>query len=505
MKIPPKKPQFLKPIHKGFKHGLKIPIGFLKYLKGHEQHEHAILRSVGKTWLVKVNGWRLEEGWKKFAKENDLQLGDMLVFRHEGDMEFEVSIFDSSHCDREYAEYLQQEAGFNNVEETCKKFEFKGKSNLCIMSSGEALPYAEAGTYSPCSRSHFECIVKPYCITHSYLRLPKHFAMENGIFNKKCDVIIRDERQRSWKLRLATHDCRVHLLGGWSEFRIANDLNVGDYMMFEVIANGEKPIWKFRDKPNANIVSTRKAFPKEEFATCSSFSQSHVECIVRPYCLKRNYYRLPRGFARANGLINNKCGLVIRDERQRSWNLRIDTYGYGVYIAKGWRKFRAENDLKQGDRMMFEVVSNGEKPIWKYNATNTNKNKNKNKNKPFAQSHFVCIIRPYCLINDFLYIPTKIAHAYRLTNKKCDLVIRDDRRERSWNVKLRSFGNSVCIKGGWREFRDANCLKEGDCIMFEVVSNGENTTWKYNGKISTKDHKKPIDKDNVKKLVMGKH
>ncbi|WMV40360.1 hypothetical protein MTR67_033745 [Solanum verrucosum] len=126
MKIPPKKPQFFKPIQKGFKHGLKIPIGFLKYLKGHDQHEHALLRRAGKTWLVMLNGWRLEEGWKEFAKENDLQLGDMLVFRHEGDMEFEVSIFDSSHCDREYAEYLQQEAGFSNVEETCKKFEFKG-------------------------------------------------------------------------------------------------------------------------------------------------------------------------------------------------------------------------------------------------------------------------------------------------------------------------------------------------------------------------------------------
>lgn len=78
------------------------------------------------------------------------------------------------------------------------------------------------------------------------------------------------------------------------------------------------------------------------------------------------FQRLPRGFAWANGLINTKCGLVIRDERQRSWNLRIDTYGYGVYIAKGWSKFRVENDLKEGDRMMFEVVSNGEKPIWKF-------------------------------------------------------------------------------------------------------------------------------------------
>lgn len=62
-------------------------------------------------------------------EENDLQLGDLLVFRHEGNMEFEVSIFDSSHCDREYAEYVQEEGGggVRTVEEISKKFEFKGK------------------------------------------------------------------------------------------------------------------------------------------------------------------------------------------------------------------------------------------------------------------------------------------------------------------------------------------------------------------------------------------
>lgn len=67
MKIPPKTPQFFKPILKGFKNGIKIPTGFLKYLKGHDHIEHAILRRVGKMWLVKVNGWRLEDGWKKFC------------------------------------------------------------------------------------------------------------------------------------------------------------------------------------------------------------------------------------------------------------------------------------------------------------------------------------------------------------------------------------------------------------------------------------------------------
>ncbi|CAN4077179.1 unnamed protein product [Withania somnifera] len=100
MEIPPKKPHFFKPILPGFKNGLKIPTGFLKYLKGHGRIEHVVLKRSGKKWLVKVNGQRLEDGWQKFAEEHDLQLGDFLIFRHEGDMDFDVYIFDSTHCDR---------------------------------------------------------------------------------------------------------------------------------------------------------------------------------------------------------------------------------------------------------------------------------------------------------------------------------------------------------------------------------------------------------------------
>ncbi|XP_059315655.1 B3 domain-containing protein REM6-like [Lycium ferocissimum] len=121
MKVPPRKPRFFKPILPGFKNGLKIPTGFLKYLKGHSHIKRAVLRSDGKKWLVKLNGYRLEDGWKKFVEELNLQLGDLLIFRHEGDMEFEVSIFDSSHLDREYGAEEARTPG-----ETSKKREFKG-------------------------------------------------------------------------------------------------------------------------------------------------------------------------------------------------------------------------------------------------------------------------------------------------------------------------------------------------------------------------------------------
>ncbi|XP_070021455.1 B3 domain-containing protein REM10-like isoform X2 [Nicotiana sylvestris] len=250
MKIPPKKPHFFKPILPGFKHGLtrgvalmvstlhfqpkgcefespqeqgegllggkyaeglsktaslprKIPRGFLKYLKGHEDIEHAVLRRVSKQWQVKVNGRRLEDGWEKFAEEHDLQLGDLLVFRHEGNMEFEVSIFDSSHCDREYSEYLQQEEEeeeANNVEETSKNLEFEERPSPSI----ELSDHAEAATHKPFGHSSFVCTIKPYCLTYGFLYVPKHFASANGFkTNKKCSLIIKDERQNSWTLRLS--------------------------------------------------------------------------------------------------------------------------------------------------------------------------------------------------------------------------------------------------------------------------------------------------------------
>lgn len=68
----------------------KIPIAFSKHLKGCNQ-EHVILRRAGKKWWVKVNGWLLGEDWGNFVEDHDLQLGDLLIFKYEGEMEFKVS------------------------------------------------------------------------------------------------------------------------------------------------------------------------------------------------------------------------------------------------------------------------------------------------------------------------------------------------------------------------------------------------------------------------------
>lgn len=113
----------------------------MNYLRGYEHIKRALLKKDGKKWLVKVNGRRFKRGWKKFVKDHDLQLGDLLIFRHDGDMEFDVSVFYSTHRDREYAEYLQieqeqkqedddddddDEEEAHTAEENSTDFEFEG-------------------------------------------------------------------------------------------------------------------------------------------------------------------------------------------------------------------------------------------------------------------------------------------------------------------------------------------------------------------------------------------
>uniref|UniRef100_A0A1S4B7F9 B3 domain-containing protein REM10-like n=1 Tax=Nicotiana tabacum TaxID=4097 RepID=A0A1S4B7F9_TOBAC len=277
---------------------LKIPRGFLKYLKGHEDIEHAVLRRVSKQWQVKVNGRRLEDGWEKFAEEHDLQLGDLLVFRHEGNMEFEVSIFDSSHCDREYSEYLQQEEEeeeANNVEETSKNLEFEERPSPSI----ELSDHAEAATHKPFGHSSFVCTIKPYCLTYGFLYVPKHFASANGFkTNKKCSLIIKDERQNSWTLRLSCCKTQVYIGDGCRKFVADNCLKEGDRIMFEVVTDGEIPVWKFHvvtdaetprqkfqknatEKPEPNIMSSHKVFPDAEACKDVPLGRPHLISTVK--------------------------------------------------------------------------------------------------------------------------------------------------------------------------------------------------------------------------------
>ena len=84
-----------------------IPVAFfLKHVQGlsndHIKTAKLTTDASTKTWLVKVDGVRLTDGWEDFAVGHDLRIGDITIFRHEGEMVFHVTAFGPSCCDIQY-------------------------------------------------------------------------------------------------------------------------------------------------------------------------------------------------------------------------------------------------------------------------------------------------------------------------------------------------------------------------------------------------------------------
>ncbi|KAM3266552.1 B3 domain-containing protein REM14-like [Capsicum annuum] len=403
MEIPPKKPHFFKPILPGFKNGLKIPIGFLKYLKGHDHIEHVVLKRAGNKWLVKMNGRRLEDGWEKFAEEHDLRLGDMLIFRHEGDMDFDVSIFDSTHCDTEYAEYMQiqkekekevedeneneddevveDENDYEDDDDGEEEDENENENDDAEEERGDD-ECEEAATHDrPFGRSHFEFTIRQYCLSRGFMWIPQHFAFANGLINrnKKFGLIILDERQtRLWNLTLHSCKTQAYIADGWRKFSVDNCLKEGDRIMFEIIAKGGTQIWKFQavsnakktmrkfqEKPKPKIKTSGKAFSNVEATMDMHLSRSQFICTIKPYSLSKYFLCIPKRFAQENRLIDRKCNIIMSD-KLRSWTFSVYTSGEITYFGRGWHEFCITNCLKEGDRLMFEMISNGETPILRF-------------------------------------------------------------------------------------------------------------------------------------------
>lgn len=79
-----------------------IPVNFFsKYVEGKSVEKTAELKSDASevTWKVKMSGRRLSDGWEDFVVANNLQIGDVVLVRYEGDMVFHVSDLGPNCCD----------------------------------------------------------------------------------------------------------------------------------------------------------------------------------------------------------------------------------------------------------------------------------------------------------------------------------------------------------------------------------------------------------------------
>ncbi|KAG5397953.1 hypothetical protein IGI04_019767 [Brassica rapa subsp. trilocularis] len=201
----PHEPHFFKPLLPGFHSGVTIPLGFFsKHIEGNTNQKTWKLRSDAsdQTWEVIQEGRTLTGGWKDFTTAHDLQIGDVVIFKHEGDIVFHVTPFGPSCCEIQYTHphIIKEEAD-----------------------AGDADDNEIRGTWAMSSFSFDYCFLAE--VTASNLKADKLYlpkgATSSTALNKQCqEMILVNKEGNSWtvSLRFSESGGMYYITRGWGKF-----------------------------------------------------------------------------------------------------------------------------------------------------------------------------------------------------------------------------------------------------------------------------------------------
>ncbi|KAF6166944.1 hypothetical protein GIB67_037457 [Kingdonia uniflora] len=192
----------------------QLPVKFLRYLDGEKCERDATLRRGGKTWCLTMKDSSFRDGWKDFARDHDLHIGDFVVFKHVGSLVFDVMVFDTTYCERKYPSRFDLENDDSSPRVTKNNEKQGGKMKV---KKGVKVPY-------------FKATLMRYNFSQNTMNIPLAFARSNNLINKRCTGTLRDNKNRSWKVNLSHKNCdeTVYIGGGWRRFSAANNCREGD-------------------------------------------------------------------------------------------------------------------------------------------------------------------------------------------------------------------------------------------------------------------------------------
>ncbi|KAL1221440.1 putative B3 domain-containing protein REM15 [Cardamine amara subsp. amara] len=501
---------FFQPLLPGFHSHLTIPVAFfLKNIQGrYDEQKTTELRSDAskKIWEVNLDGRKLTDGWKEFALSHDLRIGDIVIFRQESDMSFHVTPVGPSCSEIQYG-YEESNSVSEKIQEESKKRSREEES-------------------SSLDSSCLVANVSPASLQYDLLYLPKRFVRENGIGIESGEIVLMNERGRSWALNLREkQSCgTTYIRRGWRSFCGANGLRAGDSVTFRLSQRGETFVLSSlsskepEDEANEVVsLSTEpecdednnlgkmqmKENPKREIES-SSLDPSCFVANVTPATLRYDRLNLPKRFVRENGL-DTRCGeIVLMNEKGRSWTseLKGKESDQVTYIYGGWRSFCGDNGLKAGVMVTFKLIQRGRTLalcFWSSKEPKEEANevvsistepeseeeisigKIQRKKKPRRETEsssldptcFVANVAPSTLRYDILNLPMKFVRVNGIVVGSGKIVLMNE-KGRSWTLKLRqkpSCGTTY-IRRGWRSFCHANGLKAGSFFTFKLIQKG---------------------------------
>ncbi|KAJ4763163.1 B3 domain-containing protein [Rhynchospora pubera] len=103
----PQRPHFFKFLFPGLSANLRIPSKFQRHIPSELPKKAVLLCPRHQVWEVEVcqagPDIFFQRGWPEFMKAHDMHIGYFLLFQYNGNMNFEVKVFDTTCCLKDYS------------------------------------------------------------------------------------------------------------------------------------------------------------------------------------------------------------------------------------------------------------------------------------------------------------------------------------------------------------------------------------------------------------------
>ncbi|KAF4390216.1 hypothetical protein F8388_019871 [Cannabis sativa] len=393
----------MQPSFVGASYSIVVPFSFAKnHLLSVSKHEDVILKVQDeRIWPVrKYTGrsqFRFEWGWKAFARDNDLKVGDVCVFvkrQNIGIMLFEVVTF--------YKNGVPNSPVLPaaNNRTPCVKVEPSFTSNNydnASMISHDIIPKKEViePSYKVCGESpELENFIRnqelgrkekdeafkrvkdfksedPFFIVPmqpSFVGSKSKYCMGMpSLFGKKYlvgtstspqDVILKVQDGRTWCVKYYVRplgtSSKATIEGGWKAFVQDNELKVGDKSLQNTVSQGINN--KMLSSSGFGIVS--------EAASKFCSNNPYFEVKLRSSQVRGLYSN-----AIANPWFEKKAQIVTLWVGEEYWHVNLtvnkgsSSSGLEHRFSSGWHAFARDNSLQPNDECIFELINKNKPEI----------------------------------------------------------------------------------------------------------------------------------------------
>ncbi|KAI3851950.1 hypothetical protein MKW98_019949 [Papaver atlanticum] len=336
------------------KRDVTVPIAFTSlFLRNITQMVITLSISDGRTWEVgyvsrtynEKTYSKLSKGWCKFLADNHLMEGDVCVFE----------LVDRENIKMNVHIFKQQKAFARKLNAKIRYFTAEFQAML------------EAAKKFTSENPFYKVVMRASYVQTHLVRVPLAFATSHFTNITQMVITLRVSNGRTWEVRYVSRSLKQKVLShGWHKFVADNDLKEGDVCVFELVdrKNGKMLVHIFgQQKPSARKLTPKSSKYTVEFRATLDAAETFTsqnpffKVVMQAAHIKKGMVRVPAAFGTQHLTDITRMVITLKVSDEKTWEVHyISGTPTERRISLGWREFVADNDLKEGDVCVFELV-----------------------------------------------------------------------------------------------------------------------------------------------------